>query len=323
MFDFKGKSLIEFPDNYVVVDLETTGLELEFDNIIEISALKVMGGQIVDKFSTLVQPPKPLKYIPELRTFQEQDYFVTEFISELTGITNEMLENAPKIKDVLPSFKDFVGESVLVGHNIVAFDANFLCDAFQKLGVEFCNDYIDTRRIALWLLKELKHLRLSDIATHFGIEYTDAHRAENDCIITNNCFKMLKAEAEKQYSSVEAFMDYLKEKRKKIGIRSKDIKVTVDEIDIENPIYGKHFVFTGALSKMERKEAMQIVKNLGGENDDNITKKTNFLVIGNLDFAKTIEKGKSSKMLKAEKYKAAGQDIEVISENTFYMLIES
>lgn len=326
MFEFKGKSLIQFPNDYVVVDLETTGLDFEYDKIIEISALKIKNGDIIDRFTTLVKPPKTrwLKKDAE-GNYIDYEYYIPEFIVDLTGITNEMLDTAPNISDVLPKFKKFIGESPLVGHNIVAFDANFLCQAFKNiLEIEFQNNYIDTLRISRWLLKDMKHHRLSDISELLNIDYSNAHRAENDCIITNECFKFLKNEAEKQFGSIDAFLDFLEKRRHHSykAVSAKDIEVTVDEIDIENPFYEKRCVFTGALEKMTRKEAMQIIKNLGGENEDTITKKTNFLIVGNLDFVKSIKEGKSRKMEKAEKYKEKGQDIEVISENTFYTMIE-
>ena len=113
----KGQSLIAFIDDYVAVDLETTGLDPRFDAIIEIAAVKVAGGKPVDSFATLVKPP----------------FEVDEFITELTGITNDMLAHAPAIEAVLPSFLEFVGDGVVVGHN-VNFDINFLYDEAQLRG---------------------------------------------------------------------------------------------------------------------------------------------------------------------------------------------
>ncbi len=326
MFDFKGRSLIEFPNDYVVIDLETTGLDVQYAEIIEMSALKIENGIIVDKFFTLIKPKKKIGLKRDGEdTWIEFEYYIPEFIVDLTGITDEMLDTAPNISDVLPKFKEFVGESILVGHNIVAFDSNFLCQAFQQyMDIEFRNDYIDTLRIARWLLKDMKHHRLADMAKLLEIDYSNAHRAEADCYITNNCFIFLKNAAVEQYGSMNAFLQFLKERRrgKTKGVSAKDIILTADEIDIENPFYQKNCVFTGALEKMTRREAMQIIKNLGGENEDTITKNTNFLIIGNFDFIKSIKEGKSRKMQKAEKYKEKGQDIEIISENTFYSMIE-
>lgn len=87
---------------------------------------------------------------------------------------------------------------------------------------------------------------------------------------------------------------------------------------MSNPLYHSVCVFTGTLEKMTRREAMQIVKDLGGECGDSVTKKTNYLVLGNNDFCKTIKGGKSNKQKKAEKLKLEGIDINVISESVFY-----
>lgn len=327
MFGFKGKSLIEFPDNYVVVDLETTGLDFEYCSIIEIAALKIEDNKIVETFSSLIKPPK-IEFFKSDKSGEMvlHQYYVPEFIADLTGITNEMLETAPLPEDVFPKFYDFVGDNFIVGHNVVSFDGNFLCCAIKDyMDAEFSNNYIDTLRISRRLLKELSHHRLSDLSLFFNIDYSNAHRSEKDCLITYECFNRLKEEAKTQYGSVENFLKSLERKpRKKFTpyVNAKNIEATVDKIDTENPFYGKRCVFTGTLERMTRREAMQTVKNLGGENENSVTKKTNFLIIGNLEFSNSIKEGKSSKMLKAEKYKSAGQDIEIISENTFYAMLE-
>ena len=107
----KGKSLIDIPNNYVVFDIETTGLDPEFDEIIEIGAVKIKDGIKIDTFNSLIKP----------------EYEIDEFITELTGITNEMVENAPSIDEVLPKFMDFIKDYIIIGHN-VNFDINFFYD---------------------------------------------------------------------------------------------------------------------------------------------------------------------------------------------------
>lgn len=104
----KGKSLIQSPQDFTVIDTETTGFEPEFDEIIEFAAIRVRGGVPVNKMQTLVKPNNP----------------IDDYIAELTGITNDMLRDAPAPKDILPAILDFVGDDVLVGHN-VNFDINF------------------------------------------------------------------------------------------------------------------------------------------------------------------------------------------------------
>lgn len=111
MRELKGKSLIEIPNKYIAFDIETTGLDPMYDEIIEIGAIKIEDGKEIETFSTLIKP----------------EYEIDEFITELTGITNEMVMDAPKINEVLPKFMDFIKDSIILGYN-VNFDINFIYD---------------------------------------------------------------------------------------------------------------------------------------------------------------------------------------------------
>lgn len=134
----KGNSLIEFTDTYVVLDFETTGLDPLYDRIIEVGALRVENGRIVNQFNTLVNP----------------GFEISAFITDLTGITNEMLSTAPMLVDVLPSLIDFIGSTVILGHN-VNFDINFLYTACEQLLKQpFTNDFIDTMRLSRRIFKQ-------------------------------------------------------------------------------------------------------------------------------------------------------------------------
>ena len=97
---------------------------------------------------------------------------------------------------------------------------------------------------------------------------------------------------------------------------------SVNEFDEDNPFYGKTVVVTGVLQKMSRAEVMQLIADIGGITGDNVTKKTDYLVLGNNDYCKSIRDGKSSKQKKAEKYILDGLDIKIISENTYYDMID-
>lgn len=121
----KGKSLLTFPNDFCIVDIETTGLDYLHCNIIEISALKIREHQIVDSYSTLVQPDA---YYMD----SSAPLFIDSYISDLTGITNDMLLSSPKLSSVLPSFDNFVKDELLIGHNIVSFDSNFLYYAYKN-----------------------------------------------------------------------------------------------------------------------------------------------------------------------------------------------
>lgn len=317
-----SKSLIQFPCDYVLLDIETTGLNYKYDDIIEISALKVRNNEITEKYTSLLKPEAPI-------THYKGDgwvtYYVDEYITDLTGITNEMIETAPETKCVLEQLKEFVADDVIIGHNIACFDIKFLENNFSYyINHELKNEYIDTLRLARWILKDIQHHRLVDLAEYYKINADQLHRAEKDCLVTYEIYNSLRNTAIEKYGNVDSFINYVKDSKSKLPTKLKadSIVATVDEFDIEHPFYNKCCVFTGALDKMPRKEAMLRVKNVGGIVGDNLTKKTNFLIVGELDYIKSVKEGKSRKMIKAEEYKKLGLDIEVISEEIFYSLLE-
>ena len=120
----------------------------------------------------LINPHRPLSY----------------FIKNLTGITDEMLELAPEIEEVLTKFKEFLGSDIILGHN-VNFDVNFLYDNFKEyLGYDLTNDFVDTLRISRRVLANLSHHTLDDLVEYYGITARDKHRALNDCDLTNQVY---------------------------------------------------------------------------------------------------------------------------------------
>lgn len=168
----KGKSLIEDLNDYTVVDIETTGMNWNICNILEISSLKVRNKKIVDEYSELINPHEPIPY----------------FIRNLTGITDEMVYDAPELDEVLIKFKEFLKDDIIVGHN-VNFDVDFLYDNFMNvLDEPLTNDFVDTLRISRKLLPELEHHKLDNLTDYYGIKARDKHRALNDCILTNDVY---------------------------------------------------------------------------------------------------------------------------------------
>lgn len=319
MREHKGKSLIALPSSYVVIDTETTGLDYDFCNLIEISAMKFQDDICVDKFSTLIQPPLRQCYrlLPDDDTMEIQSFYVDAFISDLTGITNEMLEKAPTPKQVIPQFIEFIGDSILVGHN-VNFDINFLYDAaLETCNVPLVNDFIDTLRISRKVFPELSHHRLSDIAEACEVPFEVMHRADCDCCATSECFKKMKAIV--LANTTEA--DFAESFAYSYSRRLSSISATETDIDVTNPIYGKVVVFTGTLSSMSRAEAFQLVTNLGAVPQNSVNAKTNYLVIGSAEFVKSVKDGKTTKMKKAESLVKKNVEISVISEATFFDMI--
>mgnify|MGYP000252494550 FL=1 len=127
----KGTLINKYTPNYVIFDLETTGISPNYDEVIEISALKVKGGEVVDEFNTLVNPGRKIPF----------------GATKVNGITNAMVAEAPAFSHVLAEFLDFAEGLVLVGHNIARFDMKFIWrDAEQYFGEIPQNNYVDSCR---------------------------------------------------------------------------------------------------------------------------------------------------------------------------------
>lgn len=301
---YKGSSIIDFPDKYIVLDLETTGLSPEYDSIIEIGALKVQNSEITETYQQLINP----------------GFAISEFIQNLTGITNEMLVSQPSISEVLPDVEGFVENNIIVGHN-VNFDINFLYDNFEYcLDKPFANGFIDTMRMSRKVLPDLHHHRLIDIVQELGIEGSQFHRALSDCEYTYMCYETMKVLIEVDFGGQEQFKKQFRNNHfERIDLMN--LKPTTETFDDTHPLFNKVCVFTGLLEKYTRQQAAQIVVNLGGSCGNNVTAKTNFLILGNNAYCSTIKDGKSTKQKKAEAYKLKGQDIEIISESVFYDMI--
>lgn len=297
----KGKSLLDFPSSYVVIDIETTGLDPRYCDIIEIAAVKYSSGQKTDTFSTLIKPSEP----------------IDEYITALTGITNEMLKNAPDISEGILNFYNFVGNDLLVGHN-VNFDINFLYDNLEEFhNLILSNSFIDVMRVARKVLPDLKNHKQGTIAEHYKISISGAHRAAIDCETCFSCFEALRNDFLSSGGSMEDF----KVSNSRKELRAKDVSTDKSVFDTSHPLFGKTCVFTGTLEQMSRKDAMQLVVDLGGFVGDNVTKKTNYLILGNNDFCKSIKDGKSNKQKKAEDLILKGCDLEILSEGVFYDLV--
>ena len=167
----KGQSL---DDSFVVFDIETTGFSQSNDRIIEIGAVKVVHGEIVDKYSSFVNPEVPIPYK----------------IEQLTGISDSMVMDAPTIEVVLPEFLAFCQGSSLVAHN-ASFDVGFIQKNAERLGTEIDFTVIDTVGLSRILLPELSRYRLNTVAKALGITLENHHRAVDDAGATAEIFVKL------------------------------------------------------------------------------------------------------------------------------------
>lgn len=172
----KGKSLLKALDDYTAVDIETTGLSPYYCDIIEIGAVRFRSGKAQEEFEMLIDP----------------GYRLPREIVTLTGITDAMLRSAPTLSEVLPAFREFLGEDIVLGHN-VHFDINFLYDKSVALGLEpLRNNFVDTMRLSRKFYPQYSHHRLGDLMDRFGIVRDEAHRGLADSYSAAACYEYMK-----------------------------------------------------------------------------------------------------------------------------------
>ena len=159
--------------DFVCIDLETTGLNPKRDRIIEIGAVKVRNGQISATFQQLIDPKQQLE----------------ERVEILTGISSKELEGQPTIQEVLPALKEFLGEDVLLGHRVL-FDYSFLKRAFINEKFSFERKGIDTLKLARQFVTDSESKKLESLCQHYGIKH-QAHRALGDALATVELYEKL------------------------------------------------------------------------------------------------------------------------------------
>lgn len=277
----KGREINTRLSSYTVIDTETTGLDPRKDELLELAALRVRDNEVAASFSALVRPRRPIP--PE--------------ITRINGITDGMVREARTLDEVLPDYLSFLGDDVLYGFNTV-FDVSFL-----RTACALDNDFVDVRKIAQAVYPDFKPgYKLSLLAREFRLG-SQEHRALSDCDITKKLYDALNAIAD------DRGLDYTAKRLPEGYIRLKDIL----RLDSSRTLFsGDCFVFTGTLSKLGRREAMQHVVNLGGTVSHTVNGRTKYLVVGTQEFIE----GKSSKEKKAEQI-----GTKILDEEEFYSLI--
>ena len=179
---------------FVVFDIETTGLNTENDRITEIGAVKIKNGVILDRFSSLINPEKP----------------IPEFITKLTGINDTMVKDSPVIGQVLPEFIEFVGELPLVAHN-AGFDVGFIRYNAGVIGVCLKNPVIDTLQLCRKMFPQLSKHKLNIVAKHLDIKLENHHRAVDDATaaaeIFIKCMQLIEDKGLKTVDDIDKAFD--------------------------------------------------------------------------------------------------------------------
>lgn len=301
----KGNPVQNYVSDYVVFDLETTGTNVNMDEIIEIGAIRVRDGKVVAEFHTLVNP----------------ECEIPEEASAVNGITDDMVKNAPAFRDVADDLWKFLGNDVLIGYNIAGFDLNMLYDRhLAYVGEPLQNDYIDLLHAARRSMADLDNHRLASICECFGIDTSKAHRALDDCYMTQQCYVKLYEQfgdsAFRGYTRSYSYQPKAPRRDDVQGLHS------IDQCSIGS-LRGKHFVLTGDFNYGSRDEVRDYIEGFGAVYDSGVRKATNFVIIG----AKGSQAWKTgtygTKIKKAMELKEQGQEIAVISEDDFFAEIEN
>lgn len=237
-FDFS-----KYPKSYVVVDLETTGLDVHYCEIIEIAALKVIDGKITEEFSSLIHPPRE---IPSNAT-------------SINHITNHMVKNAPTLDKVIPQFDAFVEGLPLIGHNSLRYDAIVLEENFFRR--DFLCNYVwyDTYKFARQILEP--PYKLVNIAKKLNVkQHGKAHRALADCYMTYGIYEKMREIAIESTENVKCIEKYTDK-----NTESTKLSETV-------------FCLTGVPCCMPKSDFLKMLIANGATLSENVTLKTNYLI---------------------------------------------
>ena len=177
----RGNDATEFDGTFIVFDVETTGLSKTRDRLTEIGAVKIVRGEIVDTFNTFVNPLRP----------------IPQNIVKLTGITDDMVADAPAEDEAVRAFFDFCGGAVLVAHN-APFDTGFLSEACKRCDIPYTYTSIDTVPFCRTMYKGLKNYKLDTVAEHLQLPKFNHHRASDDARALAGIFLHLLEDSERQ-----------------------------------------------------------------------------------------------------------------------------
>ena len=288
-------------NNYVVFDMETTGLSTKSCEIIQLAGIRVIDGIVRDEFFTLVHP---VGSIP------------TE-ASKINHIEDKDVVSAPTLYNVLADFWSFVGSSMLVGYNIAKFDLPILKrDLMSELGIDINNEFVDVLKMARNANLPTTNLKLTTVADYFGIPISGAHNALVDCKITNSCFEALLT---KTMPTVERANDVSTPALERPTEKDADthnqllssIMYTCDNFTVDDKCICLSGIFDiGDISFVTN----QIVEH-GGIIKNTISNKVDYLIIGNTKNEKWKYGLYGTKLVEANKINQAGGHIVIVSEN--------
>ena len=275
-----GKLLLAYPDDYTVLDIETTGLSPQNDYITEISAIKYRNNRRVDEFSSLVKPELSIPY----------------YITRLTGINDAMVADAPAIDEVILCFMDFLADDIIAGYN-VGFDLSFIAENLAgHYAKRLANDYVDVMKLAQNELPFLGRYKQTAVAEYFNIATAGAHRALVDCNICNGCYQKLKELAGAEY--------HLPPQRE---------LAIVPSFRRLRPLADRNIVLLGSFDGLYLKNLREILNALGASVAYHVTAASDMVIVGTADASVC----GGADLQRAVSMKNAGKNIYILKEDVF------
>lgn len=289
--DPRSDSTISRLKNYIVLDLETTGLSKQDDRIVEIGLIEISGDQIVNEFHTLVNPEK----------------HISDGASAVNGIYDSDVEGAPTYCEIFSELEGFIVGKTVLGYN-VNFDLSFIQRLFDEFGVSGEIVYFDVLSYARRMIKGLPNYKLSTVAEYISVPVMPEHRAIEDAKATYYIFKHCLAEFKRQEKEAA---DARREERERKKLERKAIYG-------KSPLFDVSFVFTGEFA-LSRSDMERTAESAGGLVRTKVTSNTDYLVVG--DISKLPDWAIERKFGKAEELRSAGKKVKNISESEFLEMI--
>lgn len=282
--------------DYVVLDTETTGLNAYRDKIVQIALVTVEDGKVIETYSSFVNPKC---HIP----FEA---------SRINHITDADLVDAPTAGEISAEVLSKINGKTVVAHN-ADFDIDFLKQWYMSNSEPIQVKYIDTLGLSRKAFPNMGKYSLQHLIDVFGLDRGDAHRADSDALATQQLFELCKA----QIPQLQKIKKYEEDMR----VRHTQIKPTVEKFDESHPLYKKAIVFTGYM-EMPRADAMQKAVNCGALLRNTISRRTNYLVLGELLQTTPGITPYSRKRDEVEQLNQSGEGhIKIITEQEFYELL--
>lgn len=276
-----GKLLLAYPDDYTVLDIETTGLSPQNDYITEISAIKYRNNRRVDEFSSLVKP----------------DFSIPYYITRLTGIDDAMVADAPSIDEVILSFMDFLADDIIAGYN-VGFDLSFIAENLAGYYAKrLANNYVDVMKLAQNELPFLGRYKQTAVAEYFNIATAGAHRALVDCGICNGCYQRLKELAVADY---------------RLPPKQRELVLAHSSSSLK-PLADRNIVLLGSFDGLYLKNLQEILTALGASVAYHVTAVSDMVIVGMAD-ASVCD---GADLQRAVSMKNAGKNIYILKEDVF------